>query len=427
MTKFQLVLMGIFGFFIVLAVAVFALYRGSNASLEASLTVWGDIPAEEFAPVAENVIPTLDKNITLRYEEIPANKIDEEFTEALARGEGPDLLLITQENFWKNKSKLMVIPYGGISQRDFRDTFVEESALFLATEGIYAIPLSVDPMVLYYNRDLLSSAGQAKPIAYWDEIYTLTQRLTKRDGAGNIVQSAIALGETRNINNYKEILSLLLLQAGTPITALENMGLRPVLDNNFALPVAPADSALDFYTQFSNPAKAYYSWNRNLPEAQTAFTSGDSVYYLGFASELVALRNKNPNLNIGVAHVPQSRVAGKTLTYGRVNGVAISRGTKNPAAAMRAAVLLSSDQATAALSTNSGLPSARRDLLSVKPTDSITPVFYEAALQSRGWIDPENFATRQIFQNMIDSITSGRARTSEAVSAANRSLESLIK
>ena len=427
MSKFQIILLSVFGLFILLAVMVFALYRGGSSSQEATVTVWGDLPSEAISQIIDTAVPNIDKSLTIRYVEKSADSIDQEFTEALASGAGPDLLVVTQERFLKNKPKLIYIPYDSVGERDFGNSFVEEGELFLTKEGVYGLPLAVDPLVLYYNRDLLSAAGEARPIAYWDEVYPMALKLTKKDPAGNLAQSVIALGETRNIPKFKEILSLLLLQAGTPVTESINANLRSALSNNYGLPVAPGESALDFYTQFSNPAKAYYSWNRILPSAETHFASGDAVYYLGFASELSALRNKNPNLNLGIAPVPQSRVSGKKLTFGRLYAVSITRGTRNASAALRAALILVSRDISEPLSKSLGLPPARRDILSGRQSDSALSVFYESALQARGWLDPENVSTGNIFGEMVNAVTSGRARTSEALGAASRSLDNLIK
>lgn len=427
MSKFQIVLLSIFGFFILLAVATFALYKGGGASQQATVVVWGDLPAGAISSIIDTNLPSLDKNLTIQYVEKSADSIGAEFTEALATGVGPDLLILTQNKFLETKSKLIAIPYQSISERDFKETFVEEGELFMTPEGIYALPLMVDPLVMYHNRDLLSAAGEAKPISYWDEMYALTLKLTRRDGAGNLAESTMALGETRNIKNFKEILSLLFLQAGTPVTGYVGTELRSVLNDNFELTVAPGEAALDFYTQFSNPTKAYYSWNRTMPEAQTHFTSGDSAYYLGFASELSAIRSKNPNLNFGLSPVPQSRVSGRKITYGRLYAVGITRGTRNVNAALRAALLLVSKDLAVPLSSSLSLPPVRRDLLGVKPSDATSAVFYEAALQSRGWLDPDSQGSANLFREMVDQVTSGRARTAEALNAASLKLDNLIK
>ncbi len=426
MTKFQIILLVVFGFFIVVAVAVFALYRGGANSAQATVTIWGDLPRENMNLLLNSPVFSGDRALNIRYVEKAEETLESEWTEALASGSGPDLIILSQDQYWKNKSKLTAIPYQSVSEKNFKDTFVEAGEIYLSTEGTYGLPLIIDPLVLYYNRDLLSSAGIPKPLSYWDEIYKQTVDLTKRDKAGNLAQSTIALGVTDNIPHAKDILSLLLIQAGTPITNFSGDNLRSVLSVDFGLAVTPADAALDFYTQFSNPTKAYYSWNRTLPDAQTHFASADSAYYLGFASELRALRNKNPTLNFSVAPMPQSRVSGKTVTTGRLYAVSISRGTRNPSASLMALLKLISLESVSSLSQTIFLPPARRDLLSQQPSDAIMPIFYNASLQSRSWMDPDPQGTEKVFSDMIQAVTSGRARTSEAVSKANRELEALI-
>ena len=426
MSKFQIILLAVFAVSIVAGVAAFSLYRGSSGKTVA-MTVWGDISSQDFSLLLNASAISQDRTFTISYVEKSTGTIETEFTEALARGTGPDLVILTQDKLWKNKPKLSIIPYTSISERDFKTAFVEEGELFLDGAGIYALPLSIDPMVLYYNRDLLSAAGQARPMAYWDEIYALAANLSKMDAAGNLVSSVMALGEARNIHHAKDILSLLLLQAGTPITSFIGSELRSQISMNFGTPVSPGEATFNFYTQFSNPARVYYSWNRSLIDAQTHFTSGSSAYYLGFASELRVLKNKNPTLNFGVSPVPQSRVSGKTVTFGRLRAVAISRGSRNPSAALALATKLVSREAALSLAEILALPPARRDLLSRKPTDATSSVFYDAALQSKGWLDPDTVATDIIFRAAIESITSGRARTLEALNKVNSEIEALIK
>ncbi|NCN08093.1 extracellular solute-binding protein, partial [Candidatus Parcubacteria bacterium] len=254
MSKFQIILLVIFGVFILIAVAVFSLYRGGGSS-SATVVVWGDIPSYDFEAFLTNAGLNQDNSLVIKYVAKSPEVLESDFTEALARNVGPDLIILTQDKIWKEKDKLLPIPYKSVSERDFKDTFVEEGELFLTPEGVYALPLSLDPMVLYYNRDILSTAKIANPISYWDEIYDAASSLSQKDPAGNILRSAIALGEASNIPNFKSIISLLMLQAGTPITTLTANGLKPELTSRYDFPVIPGESALDFYTQFSNPTR----------------------------------------------------------------------------------------------------------------------------------------------------------------------------
>ena len=107
--------------------------------------------------------------------------------------------------------------------------------------------------------------------------------------------------------------------------------------------------------------------------------------------------------------------------------MAISRGARDPNAAFAAAKILVSKDASLSLSKIMLLPPPRRDLLTEKPTDAIISVFYDAALQSKGWLDPDSGATDTLFREATESITSGRARTSEAVNKVSREVEALIK
>ncbi len=426
MSKFQLILLIIFGVFIVVAVILFSMFRGGGVAIP-NVVIWGDIPASDFNNLLDTSGLRNSPAATIQYVEKSNTTFGADFTEALALGAGPDLVILSQENLWKERNKLLLIPSSSISQKDFTSTFIEEGELFYGAGGVYALPLIVDPLVLYWNRDLFSKASLALPPKFWDEIYDYAQKLTEKDNAGNIVKSAIALGEAKNIPNTKDILSLLMLQAGTPVTSLINGSLRVEFNNNFGLPINPAQAALDFYTQFSNPAKPFYTWNRSLKSAGTAFTSGDSAMYIGYASELKNLLARNPTLNLGITLVPQSRVSNKAITFSRISAVSVVKNSRNSSAALSVALSLVSKDVMTNLSKVLSLPPTRRDLLSIKQTDLAKSVFYEAAIQSKGWLDPDDLRTTQIFNDMIDSVTSGRARTSEALNTAGDQINALIK
>lgn len=425
MSKFQIILLSVFGVAIVAAVLVFSLYRGGS-STSANLSVWGTLPAEEFIAFLSDARLNQNKNISFTYTEKPAATIDRDFTEALATGKGPDLIILPETLVRKETKKLMRIPFASVSEADYKNTFIEEGNIFLDQSGAYALPIAIDPMVLYWNRDVFASAALAKPIGYWDEMYAASEKLTQRDAAGNITKSAIALGETKNIPHAKDILAMLILQAGNPITTNDSFGYRSVLSQSFNTPVVPAHAAVEFYTQFSNPQKPFYSWNRSLLPALSSFSVGDSAMYLGFASEYKNIRAKSPTLNVGVARVPQSRTSPNVMTLGRLYGVSVTIGTKNPAAALQGALLLVSNQMAAKLSSLTGMPPARRDLLATRPSDEAGAAFYTAALQSRGWIDPDGAETAKIFTTLIDAVTSGRSATTEAVGNADQALQAVI-
>ena len=426
MSKFQIGLLVVFGAFILIAVILFARTKGSSAP-QVSLTVWGSLSSFDFANLLAGA--GLDKNdaLAFNYVEKSADSLDADFTEALAEGKSPDLVIIPVESLLTEKSKLLLIPSTSVTPADLASTFIEEGSLFQTAAGTYALPLYVDPMVLYMNMDLFSKASLAVPPAYWDEIYDYISKLTVKDDAGNITTSAIALGGVKNIPHEKDILSLLMLQAGTPITAYSGDSLVAVMNQGTNTSQGPAQAALTFYTQFADPTKSFNTWNGSLLPADTNFASGKSAMYLGFASELPLLKAKNPTLNLSIAPVPQSRVTGKAVTFGRLYGVAISRGAKSPVGALQGALALVGKASVVALTSSTSYVPVRRDILSTKPVDQAGSVFYGAALQSKGWLDPDPTKSKDIFGTMADSVVSGRARVEEAVNTANAALNALIK
>ena len=248
-----------------------------------------------------------NKLIKITYIKKDSSTFNNDFIEALAEGVGPDIVLLRDDYIYKNRNKLFTIPYKNYTERSFRDTFIEGGEVFLNADGAIALPFMVDPLVMYWNRDLFSNNAVSSPPQYWDQIYSLIEKTTRRDTSANILKSTIALGEWSNITNAKEILTMLLLQAGTPITSRNGQEVISVLNSKFDYPVIPSQSAVNFYTQFSNPTSPSYTWNRSLPSSFNLFLSGNLATYLGFASEIFSIQQKNSNLNFDVTYIPQIR------------------------------------------------------------------------------------------------------------------------
>lgn len=427
MSTFRLILTGIFAAFIVIGVISFAVFRGGSGGNQLEqITIWGSIPESLFVKSLENINLNKDVKIAVNYVEKDSALFNRDFIEALASGVGPDAILLSQDQILQYEDKLYPIPYSSISERSFKDTFIEEGELYLSSKGIIALPFFIDPLVMYWNRDIFTDALLVQPPSYWDEFYSLASKITKADRDLNISRSAVSLGEFRNIANAKEIFSLLTFQAGNPIIRYDESGLSSVLNDSLGFNSSPTEAAIRFYTQFSNPSKTSYSWNRSLPLSTSYFLSGDLGIYFGFASELGGLRLKNPNLNFDVAVVPQRSEAKTKITFGKMQGFALVKSSKKLKSAYATISLLTAKDNIEAWSKISGLPPVRRDLLSLGSTDPIGSIFYTSAIISKAWLDPNREETKNIFQDMVESTISGRSRISESVNKANEELQNLL-
>ena len=424
---FHTTLLIAFGSVAIAGVLVFALAVGNDdANTVGPITIWGTLDGIQFTSVIQPIaeVNPIFKQVT--YEEKDPTTFESELTTALANGVGPDLFLLRQDFIFKDAGKVIPVPPQSLSVNKFQEAFLDAANPYYSSNGALGIPLFVDPLVLYWNRDLLSSAGIVKQPVFWDELTGMTALLTQKNEAGSIIQSTIAFGEAKNIENAKEILSLLILQAGGTITAIDVSGnLVPALTSSFDSGLGAADNALRFYTKFADPSEEEYSWNRSLPESRKAFASGDAAFYVGFASEAAIIAEMNPNLNLAVAPVPQLRGSTIKINTARVYALAITRTGQNPNGALTVASNLATVDNSKALSDRFGIPSALRDVL-VLPAEGSAELFNKQATLARSWRDPDPERTALIFRDMIERVTAGSANATDAVQRANAEMGQIL-
>jgi len=433
MSTFQIVLAIVFIVFAIIGVAVFSMSSGggSDSGLKGEVVVWGTIPSGEMKDLIDKEFGN-NRNITVTYVEKESTRFDRELVEALASNKGPDVILLPQDLILRHEDKVFTIPYESMSARRFKDAFLEEGELYLTDTGILALPFVVDPLIMYWNRDMFSSAGIVSPPEYWDEFFELASRMTSRSQGSSILRSAVALGEYRNIAHAKDILSAMFLQAGDPIivrnTNEKGSKMEVIFGGNSQdLAINPAESSLRFYTEFANPSKVTYSWNRSLPDSDNMFVSGDLGVYFGFASELESISRRNPHLNFDTAILPQVRDNKSKLTFGTMQGLSILKDSPNFALSFDVASRIATSQYIVGLVQSLGIAPARKNLLVDEQNNADRTIFYDSALISKAWLDPDPTETETIFKEMIENITSGRNKVSGAISAAQRQLGQLIK
>ena len=429
MSKFQIILTAIFGAFILIGVLVFSFGQSSKSDEIAKATIWGTMSNSTFSNFLKESGLDQDKLLKITYVEKRKDTFDQDFIEALAVGKGPDLFFLPQDSILKHEDKIFPIPYASFSERMFKDAFIEESELYLTQNGILGLPFMVDPMVMYWNRDFFTSAGLSVPPKSWSDMYDLSTRLTVRDSSLNISKGTLAFGEYNNVANANELIGLLIMQAGNPITTrgADGESINNLFSQRFDAPIAPTIQAVNFYTEFANPLKPFYTWNRSLPNSKVFFLSSDLAIYFGFASELADIRLKNPNLNFAVAPIPQSKDATRTTTFGRMVALAIPKNSQNVAGAYAVALKMTNATSLTAMTRVTNLPPVRRELLAIRPTEAFMSVFYDGAIQSRAWLSPEPAKLSPIFKEMVESLTAGRANTLQVVSKANEQLNIVLK
>ena len=420
---------GVIAAFIILAVVglfTFATYTGSGGSASfGTVVIWGTFPATRIQQSISAFAQLDERFKSVSYVEKRSESFTDEYVNAVAAGRGPDILIISHEDIARLRTTLYQIPYDSVSQRSYFDTFADGATVYLGSTGSYGIPFAVDPLVLYYNRNILSSSGIAAPPTTWEAVAGLPPKVAQISDRQDVTRGLIALGTYANVHNARGILSALFIQAGIPISLETSQGaLRASLTSGKnAAGVAPAEAVVRFYTSFANPAQSTYTWNAGEPDSRQAFIAGDLALYLGYASELPFIRAANPNLSFDVAKFPQPASASARATYGRIYAFAIPRASSNLSGAFTAAVTLSAKEPQGILASAAGsIAPARRDLLSELPGDPYGAIVYGEALISHGWLSPEPALTDSVFAAMIQGVISGTTRLSEAVAKAEQSL-----
>lgn len=421
----NMVLMVLLGMGIIVSVLVFSgilpWFGGSRVEFGGEVVLWGTLSEKQIKDTLDVFNEEYEASFVLNYVEKDKDNFDNELVEALASGVGPDLIILPQDLIVRHSNKIFTIPFDSYPLRTFKDNFIQEGELYLSADGVLALPIFIDPIVMYWNRDIFSSAGIARVPLYWDELLTLAPTLSTYDDVGNILRSTVSFGEFVNINNAKDILSMLILQTGNEIVRVGERGYEVSISGG------DTESALRFYTQFADSAKKTYSWNRSLPLAVDFFASGKLAIYFGYASELSDIVIKNPHLNFDVAEVPQIRDGDIKATFADVSGIAVLKSSGNISTAFRAAFALSGSNFIGNISRSIKLAPSLRSLLSSDTSDPYDPVFYKSALFSKAFLDPFPRETDKIFQRMIEGVTSGKVNEAGAINRAEQELKRLFK
>ena len=273
---------------ILIIVLIVRFMSGGRPPAEGNLTYWG---LWESPDVMQPLIDEYQKDhpkVKITYEMQSPIEYRERLQAAIERGEGPDMFRF--HNTWVPmlKGELAVVPQEVISSKELSETYPAVMAHDLVSDNkFYGIPLMIDGLMLFYNKDLLAEIGSAPPTT-WEEFEQTATAVTIRDGFGSIERAGAAMGTAENIEHFSDIVGLLLYQNGTNF-------------NNLAS--TEAENALTFYTSFAqSPTNV---WDGTLDNSIVAFAGGKVAMIFAPSWEVFTIQAMNPNLNFATAPVPQ--------------------------------------------------------------------------------------------------------------------------
>lgn len=266
-------------------------------------------------------------NIKINYRKFRYDEYEKALLDALAEDRGPDIISIHESWLRKYQTKLQPMPSeitmayqivkGTLKKEvtyelktkpalnlrqlkeNFADTVYQDAVI---DSQIFGLPLSLETLVMFYNKDILNRAGVAQAPNTWKSFQEAVEKMTRFDSQGKIIQSGAALGAGDNVERAFDILSILMMQNGATMT--DNSGSATFTksrDNNYN----PGVEAIKFYADFASPVKNVYSWNSEMTNSLDAFIAGKVGIIFGYNYHLPAIRARAPRLNLGIAPIPQ--------------------------------------------------------------------------------------------------------------------------
>ncbi len=408
------------GFVVLFFILVFTgvipgLRTDTKPTVTGSLTVWGLDTEATFQPLLQQFKVTFP-GVSVIYRAFSNyTQYEDALIDALASGEGPDVFMIPNTGVPGYKNKIVPFPSTRVSTNQVREFFpqiVEQD--FVSGGSVYALPLSVDTLALFYNRTLLDSAAVVVP-RNWHEFQAAAPKLTIKNTLGNIVQAGAAIGGSRNVAYATDIVSLLMLQTGTEMTSLDG--------SSATFASKDGVNAVSFYSDFANTKSAFFSWSPGFLNSVDAFAQEKVAMIFGYASLVPELQRRNAFLSYGIASVPQPKDATRSISYPSYYGLVVSKQSKSQELAFT--FILSStfyEEAAGAYTSLSKKPPALRSLIQDNLNDPKYGVFSRQALTARSWKQVDPSLVQNTFLQMIQNVVERGVKAETALFTAQQEL-----
>lgn len=290
-------------------------------------------------------------NIKIEYLKLDLEQYKEKLITRSNNGNGPDIFRF--HNTWVPEllDLLLPLPSSVVTKEDFSKNYYPAAKADLIKNGaIYGIPLQIDTLNIYVNKDLLQAAGLRAPTT-WIEFGDYARQLTVKDESNHIQTAGAAMGTFSNITHAPNIISMLFVQNGVDL-------------RNMSANISAVSDALGFYSAFAKASGNV--WDDTFDKSINAFASGTLAMYFGYSGDFFTIKSMNPNLSFDIFPVPNLPGQNATIASYWVEGISSKTKHQNEAMLfMQYLALKETAQklfAEEAKTRNFGQPFARVDL-----------------------------------------------------------------
>jgi len=270
---------------------------GSPPQQKVTLKIWKPFVDSENMSVIIQEYRKVNPNVTIEYTKKNIETYEQDLLNALAAGSGPDIFSIN--NTWLNQylDKISPAPNDLYTIREYREAFVDAvSNDMIRDNKVYGTAMWVDSLGLYYNKDLMGTAGIATPPRTWDQLARDVRAIKTQDSTGYFTRSGVAMGMYDNVNRAQDIIYLLMLQAGAVPWSSDGRSstIASSIQRN-GQSFNPGAEGLSFYTSFASPNSANYNWNTESDYSVDAFANGRAAYLYGYSYTRNQINAKSQN------------------------------------------------------------------------------------------------------------------------------------
>lgn len=380
------------------ATASLATLIGASAASAVEIEYWQyifDSRITAMNTLIEN-FEAANPGITVKQSTFPYADYRTRVAVAIPAGEGPDVVQLFYG--WLND-----YVDAGLIQPLPADTFAPEriEAEFfpmvqaMKIDGAYmALPTAVRSLALFYNTRLMAAAGFDEAPADLDELVSMAQAMTQRDGSGNITLVGLTTGMTAQDHHWlREVLN-------------RQFGAVPYSDDNRTVTYNTPEgvAALEFYTSLEGEAGV--SVSGFMDEPQAAFRAGRAALHIDGSFRIGALQT-TPGLEWGVAELPAGP-DGTRSNYASywVNAITSKAEGEKYDAAVKFMEYITSDEAMQIwLETVGELPA--RPSAALTPENTADPVYgpFIAGLEyGQATVFADESAQRQVLVDAVSRI-----------------------
>lgn len=398
--------------------------------------------------------------ISINYKKFRYEEYEQQLLEAFAKGKGPDIFAI--HNTWVRKYQELITPLPAqtstvliyesgsikketvrelqtarsITPREIRANFVDQVAKDAIISGkdasgnfveqIYGLPLSVDTLVMFYNRNLLNLAGIPTPAATWKDFQQQVKQTTVLDKGGEVLQAGATIGAGANVTRSFDILSLLMMQNGASMMQYPSVVFDKIPAGQ-SRTTPPAQEALNFYLDFSSPSKEVYCWNKNMPNSIDYFAGGNAAYFFGYSYHIQQIKNNAPGLSFSIAKVPQIE-GNPEINYANYWLYTVSNKSARGEEAWNFIQYLAvnKDNVKKYL-TKTQKPAALRELIAEQKENETLAPFADQLLTAQSWYQGKNpSAAESVFIEMIDMAATGQYEIKDIIGQTVKKVQQTV-